>query len=251
MNIQTGDRKVNAQALIVGGMLKMGVLMARAVTVLAIMCLAEYGKAHGQSMIYSFSGAGYGWLGTQQFNGPYSITAIANTNQIAPSGVGNGEWVPNLTATVFIPGVGTGTFLDITTMAVTWSNWVAGVFFYDKSSLIGIVDSAFVSYDLSMAVGPITGDLMGGGANLPTTAGYFSLDTPSGTVTFEAVAQSVPEPCALGSVGVGAITLGSWFWRKRRFQRSSRKGTAWSGVKGPEDLILRSDTVLVFRADFC
>jgi hypothetical protein len=114
--------------------------------------------------------------------------------------------VNDLTASVFVSGLGTGTF-TIGTINVDNST-LSRVGFSDPAQNLAILfvdNPAFATYDLRSSIGPLSGPaVFNGGAQFNTSMGAFSL-TQVSTATFEATLA--PEPCALGIWAIGAAVL--------------------------------------------
>ena len=163
-------------------------------------------SAQGTPILYTFSSIGNGSLGTSSFNSaPFTITSTADTSQIVNLGSGIFE-VPDLTATVFVSGIGSGTF-SISTINVDNQN-NSGVGFSDPNQNLAILfvdNAAAATYNLSTAIGPLSGPArFNAGAQFGTTAGNFSLSSVS-TVTFQATL--VPEPATFALAGLSGMSL--------------------------------------------
>jgi hypothetical protein len=145
------------------------------------------GNGPAAPITYTFSATGSGSLGGNLFsNSFFQITAAADTSQIYSTSPGIFRVTDSL-ATVVVPDVGTATFA-ITTMNVDNQN-LSSVGFSDPGQNLAILfveNPVFVSYDLSTAMGPVSGPpIFNEGAQFLTSSGNFSLDEVS-TATFEA-----------------------------------------------------------------
>jgi hypothetical protein len=169
-----------------------------------VLCIAV--AALATPITYTFSASGNGGLGSQSFSNTFfEITATADTSGISVPSTGIFS-VNDLTASVFVTGLGTGTF-TIGTINVDNNNLSRVGFSAPAQGLaILFVDNpAFATYDLSSSIGPLSGPgVFNSGAQFNTSMGYFSL-TQVSTATFEATL--VPEPCALGIWVIGAAAL--------------------------------------------
>jgi hypothetical protein len=117
--------------------------------------------------------------------------------------------VSNLTATVSVSGIGTGTFDIPTITADTPPLSVVGIGapIQDRAILF-VSNPAFVAYELSTSIGPLSGPAMfNPGEQFGTTLGNFSLTSVS-TVTFQAVV--VPEPATASLLALGGLALAVW-----------------------------------------
>jgi hypothetical protein len=106
-----------------------------------------------------------------------------------------------------LSGVGSGTFTDEVGVIVNQSVPTAG--FGDFTSDFAILDtfsSAFVTYDLSTAIGPVSGGaIYNGGTGFATTAGTLIIGSVSGDATFTA---TIPEPATWAMMALGFAALG-------------------------------------------
>ena len=84
--------------------------------------------------------------------------------------------------------------------------------------LIFMEDSAFASYALSTAIGPVSApsSIPHPGAFYPTDMGNLVLTTLTGNATFTAAATTVPEPVSSGVAGMGLAIIAVWKLRRRR-----------------------------------
>jgi hypothetical protein len=176
-------------------------------------------SARAGMITYTFTATGNGTLGANAFtDASFAITCTADTNQVTSTG--EGFSVADLTATVSVAGLGIATFITPTTNIDNQGLGRAGI----SDSVPGVAllfedNPAFLTYDLTTPIGPLTGSpSFNFGVHFATTAGDFTL-TDVSTATFQATAQSVPEPSSLVLLGFGTATLAGWLWRKRRHIR--------------------------------
>jgi hypothetical protein len=190
----------------------------KAVTVFGtlVWLLAGLRNLQATEVIYTLSSVGSGHLGTNSFfSARFTITSTADTSQITHSSLGVFQ-VPDITATVFVSGIGTATF-TIPTINVA-NQGLPAVGFSDPTQHLAILfangNPAMASYDLSTSLGPITGySSFNGFASFGTTAGGFLLSSVS-TVTFQAIV--VPEPSILALLGFCFICVTSQLLRRGR-----------------------------------
>jgi hypothetical protein len=181
------------------------------VALATIISLCGYTAAQATPITYMFSGVGTGGLGANPFtNASFTITSTADTSQITiPGGFFH---VPDLTATIFVSGIGSGTF-NIPTINVD-NQGLPGVGFSDPGQNLAIlfVDNvAFATYDLSTSIGSLSGPpIISPRQRFGTTAGNFSLTSVS-TVTFQAT--TVPEPATISLFALAGLACVTW--RKR------------------------------------
>ena len=156
-----------------------------------VLCLAGMlflaGNSPAAPITYTFSATGSGSLGDNPFsNSLFQITATADTSQILSPAPGIFR-VTDSMATVVVSNLGSATFV-ITTINVGNQN-VSSVGFSDPGQNLAILfvsNPAFATYDLSTAIGPVSGPpIFNAGDQFLTSGGNFSL-TEVSTVTFEA-----------------------------------------------------------------
>jgi len=140
--------------------------------------------------------------------------------------------VPDITATVFVSGIGAATF-TIPTINVVNQNLPA-VGFSDPTHNLAILfannNSVFVSYDLSTSIGLLTGTpSFNPFSSFETTADIFSISSVS-DITFQAI--MVPEPSIPRLLGFGFMCVTSQILRRRRLPAFSRSYANSRGLAG-------------------
>src|SRR5690242_8422321 len=160
--------------------------------------LAGSGIGSAAPIFYIYTGIGSGMLGSNSFaEAPFTINCVADTSQITISG-GDFFEVNNITATVSVAGVGTGTFTIPTVNFDTQNLSTVGFSYSPFADILDVRSPIFAGYDLSTPIGPVTGlPGVNRGNQYPTTAGLFQLSSVS-SVSFEAVPE--PSTIALGGL---------------------------------------------------
>jgi len=150
---------------------------------------------------------GIGSLGGKAFSAPVTIVLTSDTSTITG---GSGVFFDIGPATVTVAGLGTATFTDTMEAAVSQGCPCAGI--SDETtdrSVMFDTNSAFSTYDLSTAIGPLLGESSGNsGLGFSTSMGAFilssSLNNEEHPATFTATTVgSVPEPGTLGLLAAG------------------------------------------------
>jgi hypothetical protein len=169
-------------------------------------CLFGQQSMQASPIIYQFNAIGSGSLGGNSFdNAAITITANTDTSQIFTYSPGILH-VPNLSATVYIAGLGTATF-DNTRDFVNQNTGAGisdGVLGYD---ILAVATRSIGTYDLSTSIGPLSGQAaFNVGVAFGTTEGDFILTSASSGI-FQATIEPVPEPSACMILGFGAVGL--------------------------------------------
>jgi hypothetical protein len=151
---------------------------------------------------------GIGSLGGTPFNNAL-VTIVLTSNTSTITG-GSGVFFDIGPATVTVAGIGTATFTDTMEAVVNQTYSDAGI--SDETtnrSMMFDTNAAFGTYDLSTAIGPLSGNASGNaGLGFSTSMGLFvltdSLNNPDHPATFTATTLgSVPEPGTLGLLAAG------------------------------------------------
>jgi hypothetical protein len=158
--------------------------------------------------------------GTAFTNASLTISATANTTQIISGGGGFFSVIPTSNSFT-ITGVGSGSFtssiFDVFVNQTFSSPSAAAGFGGDGgASILDTFNSAFSTYALATAIGPISGSsFINSGSSFATTAGGFVLTSTTGNVSFTATPAGVPEPSSLAMCGVAGM-IGLVVARMRR-----------------------------------
>jgi hypothetical protein len=176
--------------------------MKRIITI-SIVWIALHCTVKASPVVYTLSGTGTGSLGGVPFSDvAFSITSTADTANIAEGLVFE---VPDITATVFVSGLGTATF---TIPTQTFDNHFTGIVGINAPNqvidIFDISNPAFSSYDLSSSLGPVAGTASASPIAFETTVGDFSFSSVS-SAAFQA--DVVPEPSIFAFLCVALIGL--------------------------------------------
>ena len=186
---------------------------------------------------YTETVTGSGSLGSQAFTDALiTIRGTADTSKVQLSG---SDFFVAASTQVSVASVGTGTFTDMIDVVNNQPNSspfgilppsgdIAEVAFVVlanatddiDSDLLGILNSAFTTYDLQSSLGPISGLAdVNKFSRYNTTAGTFEIDAVSSPGSFSAttnVSSPTPEPSSLTLALVGSLASLGYFWRHRR-----------------------------------
>jgi PEP-CTERM motif len=187
---------------------------------LASTMLAAY-SAKADQFDYTFSGNGSGTVNGVTFtNQNFTFVLAGDTSAIDSSGapyyrlydVGGtfteGGSTENLVATIEIVGNAQYPSPPTTLGAIDFFNAT-----FDNG--LGLVATALNGYNLSTAIGPLTGDLSPtlGGGSFATTTGSVSI-TADNSLTFTAGPVPSPEPGTIGLLAIGLVGLAALFHRR-------------------------------------
>jgi hypothetical protein len=176
------------------------------VLILSVVIGANAAELLAVPITYEFSATGNGSLGGQPFNNAnFTITSTADTYNVTLSAPGIFR-VDTDTAVVSVAGIGSGAFSNLTVNVDNQNLGGVGVSDFEQDAAILFVDhDAFLSYDLTTSIGPLSGPpAFNPGFNFPTSNGDFSLTSVS-EVTFRATA--VPEPASAILLGAAGLII--------------------------------------------
>jgi hypothetical protein len=186
--------------------------------VIMMVCLGVLGfigSAQAMPITYMVESIGSGTIGTQSFfDSQVIVSFIGDTAHVSgDSGIFTNDMG---TGTVSIGGIGTATFAEFVRAVVNQTFSPAGAGFGSHyGSILVTMNSLFATYDLTSAIGPITGDTY--------YRNDFSYSTDLGTLNFSAMnsrstftASAVPVPAPFWLFGSGLLGLAGW----RRFRKS-------------------------------
>jgi hypothetical protein len=192
---------------------KVGLVLA------GLIVLAGVGLVRAEPITYTTSAMGSGSLGGVNFtNALMTIALVGDTNAVMMTSPGFWQ-VLDISGTVTVAGVGTGTFIipvgtfDNQNVSVA-GNQSRGT---GEPDILDVSNPAFLSYDLRTSIGPLSGTpLFNPSIPFPTTSGNFNINSVAGMSTFEATTgPAVPEPSALALSVVGLASLAFISCRRR------------------------------------
>ena len=167
-------------------------LSALPVFVLLVCGLIPMTSAAGP-ITYTETFTATGTVNGNPFDGTVMFTLSSDTTLVFGNcdGVSGIFCTPSGVAGVSIQGVGTGTFTDPFNVFVNQGVAVAGFTDDAMEDILDLSNSAFSTYDLKSAIGPLYSSyfFVDTGPALGSTLGTIVLDSTSGTPTFTATTE--------------------------------------------------------------
>jgi hypothetical protein len=175
--------------------------------------------AHADIITYTVSGTASGSLdGTAFSNALVTITGSADNSDIFSPLSMIYDNIALTAPTLTVAGVGTDTFTDTLVYVSNQNRGIVGVSDMTRNLALFLVNSsALTSYDLSTAVGPVSGTPVTNlGKSFATSLGTFEIDSannPTFTAT-DNTTPAVPEPSSLLLLTTGMMGFAGAVKRK-------------------------------------
>ena len=173
-----------------------------------VICIVGINPIQAVPIIFSFKGVGSGNLDTTSFaNAAFEVLIPADTDDVEPS-----QWTPdtfhivNLSGTIDISGVGTGSFIE---PLYIFDNQRVGAVGFGNLTEHDLIDLYLVgvgldTYDLTTPFGPITD-------TDPFFAQFKNVELSIGALTFTSMSYAtftaIPESGTILLLGLGGLGL--------------------------------------------
>ena len=186
--------------------------------VIAAIGAALFAAAHAAPVTFIHEGSGRGTIDGVTFSALFTITAMADTNNIEVAG--GVSSLDHDSASIDIDGVGVFEFITATR---TFVNSPLGLVGFSRGSLSGSDlfngpdGAAFSTYDLTLSIGPIPGAgqlLQWTSSSVITSGGVLIFDDFVTDAQFTATVGEVPLPGA--AVFFAPALAGFVAWRRKR-----------------------------------